>query len=140
MAHISRVIRQSVVNRILSSNSFNTWVGGRLFFHLAPETIPGTTTPLTKPYAVFDILPISEDRNSTNKFYEFILQVNVYDTTQDKVENGSDYLTQLIEDAEKQFSFVGYKVVSIIPQPVVNLGFTDDVWCISISYKFNLQQ
>jgi hypothetical protein len=64
----------------------------------------------------------------------------VYDTTQDKVETGSDYLTQLIEDAEKQFSFIGYKVVSIIPQPVVNLGFTDDVWCISISYKFNLQQ
>jgi hypothetical protein len=92
------------------------------------------------PYVVYDLLPINAERDSVNKFYEFIMQFVVSSSAISECETISGYLTDLLEDSESTLSFTGYSTIRIEREPQVSLGQIDNVWNIAVPYRIQLQK
>lgn len=113
----------------------------KLFFNEAPMFLPEyATTKTTFPYVVFDILPITTERDSASKFYSFIVQFRIAALTQEDAENIMNELVSLIEDSESTFTFTDYSVIRIDKQPVIALGKIQNVFNIVVPYLFNIEQ
>jgi len=135
MANISNAIRVGIFSKLIpsSSNTFKTSITSRLYFHVAQQGA-------SLPYVVYDLLPIGAERDSANKFYDFIVQFVVSSLTIGECETVAGYLVDQLEDSESSLSFTGYKTIRIEREPQVNLGQIDLVWNIAVSYRVQLQK
>jgi len=135
MANIQNAIRVGVYSKLIpsGSNTFKTAISSRLYFHIA---LQGAALP----YVVYDLLPINQDRDTVNKFYNFIVQFIVSSSAISECETVAGYLTDLLEDSESTLSFTGYSTIRIEREPQVNLGQIDNVWNIAVPYRVQLQK
>ena len=145
MANINQIIRQGIYTRLVgATNTFRTAItlSGtyyKLFYHIAPQLFPGTTTAMTLPYVVFDFLPINQEKDSANKYYDLIIQFNVASNTQTDCENISGYLFDRLEDSESSLSFTGYENVIIKREPYIPPFLVDNVWNATVQYRLEIQ-
>ncbi len=152
MANIQTEIRKGIVSKLIpsGSNALKTAIqlqltstptyGYKLFYHIAPQLYPGSSLSVAPPYVVFDILPITQDRDSANKFYDFTARFLVSASDLGTCENIAGYISDLLEDSESSLSFSGYYTIKVLRQPQINLGLTDLVWNIAVQFSISLQK
>jgi hypothetical protein len=87
--------------------TFNTAIGGRLYFSVAPA---GTTLS-DGPYATFDVVSVVDEDTFTENFVNLYIQFNLYSGLSSSAEilDMDSYLTAMLKD--KIFSVVGATVV-----------------------------
>lgn len=115
----------------------------KLYFHEAPQQIPGTTTDLTLPYVVWDMLPINFDWDSVNEFNDLLIQFRVSGLTSvglTAVENIMGYINDIMKNCESILSITGYKVLRIRTNPLTPPSKLDNVWNGIVEYKLELQK
>lgn len=134
MANIQNAIRTGTYTKLIpsGSNTFKTAIGSQLYFHVAKQ---GESLP----YVVYDLLPITAERDTVQKFYECVLQFNISSLTLGNCEDIAGYLNDLLEDSESSLTITGYKTIRIEREPQINLGQTDLVWTIVVQYRLQLQ-
>ena len=149
MANILTTIRDGIHSFLITgTNSFKTSITQtesstdyyNLFYHQGEQVLPGTQVDVDFPYVVFDVLPLSTDRDSATKTYECIVQFNVAALTADNSEDVMGYLIDKLEDSESSLIFTNYNLIRIDKQPIVPLGKIDNVWNISIPYLITIEQ
>lgn len=146
MSNIKTSIRQGFYDRLIGgSNTFRTAITlstdkYKLFYHIVPQVFPGTTTPITTPYTVMDVLPIIQDKDTGNKFYEFVVQFRISGSTSDNSEDVAGYLIDRLEDSESNLSFEDYLTIRITREPQIDLGFSENIWGIVVQYRVQLQE
>lgn len=112
----------------------------KLFSHLALQNLPGTTVEVNRPFIVFDLLPVSTDRDTASKNYECTAQFRVVANSQGACETLVGKLIDQLEDSEQSLSFVGYNLVMINKEPVISLGQIDRLWNVVVPYLITLEQ
>lgn len=144
--NIKTRIREGFYNRLTGeSNTFRTAItlsSGKykLFYHIVPQVFPQTTTPINSPYVVLDILPINQDRDTGNKFYEFIVQFRVSSLTAQNCEDVAGLLIERLEDSESNLTFTDYLTIRITRESQIDLGFSENIWGAVIQYRVLLQE
>lgn len=145
MANINQIIRQGVYTRLTGeTNTFRTAItlSGtyyKLFYHIAPQLFPGTSTNVTLPYVIFDFLPIVQSKDSGSKFYTLTIQFNIASDSQTECENIAGYLFDRLEDSEASLVFTGYENVIIKREPFIPPFLVDNVWNATAQYKLEIQ-
>lgn len=149
MANISNDIRTGFYNRLLTGTLFKAtivqMVGAttfyKLYYHLAPQAFPGTTTTVTPPYVVFDELPITQDRDTGSKYYTCTLQFLISSLASiSECETIAGLITDLLEDCERSLTIGTYLVISILRGPQIKLPQVDRVFNMVVQYTVVLQQ
>lgn len=138
-------IRKGFYNRLVGgANDFRTLLmlaasKYKLFYHIAPQLFPQTQLKVNPPFVVFDILPINQQRDTVNKFYDAIVQFRVVGLNIEQSESLSKELTNRLEDSENELIFEGYKTIRITREPTIDLGQIENFWNIIVQYRIQLQ-
>lgn len=149
MANILTSLRTGITTRLIgAANTFRTAILQtvasmsyyKFYFHIAPQVIPGTSTALTLPYCVWDLLPMNQQRDSVNKFYDALMQFRVTASTSGDCETTMGYLTDRLEDCEASLSITGYSIIRITAYPLIAPAQLDNVWNGVVQYKLELQK
>lgn len=147
MANLLNAIRAGIYSKLSSDVgiiSAVTQVVGmtshvKVYSPLAPAEVPGTTTRVTLPYVVFEILPVLQDRDSASKWYTFSVQVMVGTQTLAAGEDLIGKITTCLEDSESSLSITGYTVLSVMRESQQFVTFSESVWSCSIQYNITIQ-
>jgi hypothetical protein len=95
---------------------------------------------VNSPYVVLDVLPINQDRDTGNKFYEFIVQFRVASLTAQNCEDVAGLLIERLEDSENNLTFTDYLTIRITRESQIDLGFSENIWGAVIQYRVLLQE
>lgn len=128
--NILSALRTAVFSKATSSNAFNTAIAGKIYFNEAPQDT-------AFPYAVFSFLPMQTNRDTGKKFYQTIVQFNIYSTTQSSVESLAEKLMDLLEDST--LTITGFTFIRIDKQPIYNMGKNDNIYGIVVPYIIEFQ-
>lgn len=149
MANILTSLRTGITTRLIgTSNTFRTSILQtiataayyKFYFHIAPQVIPGTSTAITLPYCVWDLLPMNNQRNTANKFYDVLMQFRVSSLNLGDCETVMGYLTDRLEDCETSLSITEYYILRITRYPLIVPSQLDNVWNGIVQYKLELQK
>lgn len=110
----------------------------KLFNHIAPSKIAGVD--LTLPYVVFDLLPLTTNRDSASKYFEGSCQFRISANTIGEAETLSGYLIDVLEDSESSLTFTNYNLIRIDKEPIVSLGQIDGLYNIVVPYLITIGQ
>ena len=111
----------------------------KLYFHEAPQAIPGTSTDVTLPYIVMDLLPISQMRDTATKLYSFTVQFLCAGATLSDVEGLAGNITTAVEDKETSTTMTSHTVISILRDSQINQGLIDGIWNLVVQYSLIIQ-
>jgi hypothetical protein len=149
---ILTAIRSGITNRLTGAiNTFRTAILQtvstvtyyKLYFHKCPIQIPGTSTDITFPYCVWDMLPLNFTFDTVNEFPDLQLQFRVSGLESvglTAVENIMGYLDDRIKNSESNLSITGYKTIRISKYPMTVPFLVDNVWNGIVEYKLELQK
>jgi hypothetical protein len=146
MANILADIRKGFYDKLTTgTSSFKTAIKKtiatvdyyKLYYHLAPQVHPGTTTAVELPFVVFDILPVNEDEDSETKLHDCTVQFLVASLTVGECENIAGYITDLLEDTT--LTIGAYKFIEIRRQPLMPAAQNDGVWNSTVQYSIIIQ-
>jgi hypothetical protein len=152
MANILTSLRNGIQTRMIGTdNTFRTSILQtvstvsyyKLYFHIAPQQVPGTQTDVTLPYVVWDMLPINYDFDTVNEFNDITIQFRVSGLSSagvEAVETIMGLIHDRFKDCEADLSISGYKVVVIRTLPIFPPFLTDNVWNGVLQYSLQLQK
>lgn len=145
MANILTSLRQGITTRLIgSTNDFRTAITQsgyyKFYFHIAPQVIPGTSTSVVPPYCVWDLLPMNNNEDTVNKFYNVVMQFRVSSLAIGECENIMGYLTDRLEDCENYLTITSHSIVRITRHPLIAPSMIDNVWNGIVQYKIELQK
>ena len=94
------------------ANAFKTALTGGLYYVQHPEKSPSS---ITYPYAIYQFVAGSYDRDSGSLFAKPVIQIDIYDnqSSADRVSDLGEKLDARLHDSEASVSMTNYNVLSI---------------------------
>jgi hypothetical protein len=144
------LIRKAIFDYIAgSSNTLRTAITAtvaavahyKLYFGIAPEVIPGTTTKIEPPYITYNILTIPQTRDSASKWYPTVMQFNCVALSLENAEALAALLTARMDDCERLLTIgSGASAIEVTRQFQLAPDEVGTYANIIIQYSFTLQR
>ena len=128
-------LKIGIYNKVISAGSFNTAIGGRAYYEVAPQGV-------IFPYCTYHFITETESIDSSTTYKNPVIQFNIYSNTSGSTEVGNleTYLKALFDYAS--LTVTGYSNILTKPFTVNRLPKIDDqtVWQTVVSYLIFLEK